>query len=178
MIVTGSAFLPVKVIMVPLLCLLWVVPGVSAADEAEARAREHNAVAKKLFNLGMFPQAAEEYLKAYKAKPEHAYLFNLAQCYKRMTTEDNLKKAIFYFRSYLQNEPRTPFRDKIEEEIDKIEKEIERLKQPPPFYKRWWFWTAVGVVAAGATVGTVLALQPEDQQPVEGTLPPHLYTGI
>lgn len=25
----------------------------------------------------------------------------------------------------------------------------------PPFYLKWWFWTAVGVVAAGVTVGVV-----------------------
>lgn len=25
-----------------------------------------------------------------------------------------------------------------------------------PFYRSWWFWTIVGVVAAGATIGTVL----------------------
>lgn len=27
-----------------------------------------------------------------------------------------------------------------------------------PWYKSWWFWTAVGVVAAGAATGTALAL--------------------
>ncbi|MEI8255280.1 MAG: PEGA domain-containing protein [Deltaproteobacteria bacterium] len=33
---------------------------------------------------------------------------------------------------------------------------------------RWWFWTAVGVVAAGAGVGLYFALRPED--PFSGTL--------
>jgi hypothetical protein len=28
---------------------------------------------------------------------------------------------------------------------------------PAPVYKRWWFWTAIGAVAAGAAVGIVLA---------------------
>ena len=28
-----------------------------------------------------------------------------------------------------------------------------------PWYASWWFWTAVGVVAAGATAGTIIALQ-------------------
>jgi hypothetical protein len=27
-----------------------------------------------------------------------------------------------------------------------------------PWYQTWWFWTAGGVVVAGATTGTVLAL--------------------
>jgi hypothetical protein len=29
-----------------------------------------------------------------------------------------------------------------------------------PWYKTWWFWTAVGVVATGAAVGTALAASP------------------
>jgi tetratricopeptide (TPR) repeat protein len=28
-----------------------------------------------------------------------------------------------------------------------------------PVYKRWWLWTAIGVVVVGATVGTVIALK-------------------
>jgi hypothetical protein len=28
-----------------------------------------------------------------------------------------------------------------------------------PFFKRWWFWTVVGVVVVGATVGAVVATQ-------------------
>jgi hypothetical protein len=34
-----------------------------------------------------------------------------------------------------------------------------------PFYKQWWFWTAVGVVVAGGTLGTVLALTGEEGIP-------------
>jgi hypothetical protein len=30
-----------------------------------------------------------------------------------------------------------------------------------PFYNRWWFWTAVGVVAAGVGVGIGYALRPQ-----------------
>ena len=31
--------------------------------------------------------------------------------------------------------------------------------RPRPFYKKWWFWTAVGAVVAGAVVGGVVASQ-------------------
>jgi len=43
---------------------------------------------------------------------------------------------------------------------------------PTPVYRRWWFWTLVGVAVAGATTATVFALQPEDVPPVKGSLPP------
>jgi predicted membrane channel-forming protein YqfA (hemolysin III family) len=36
-------------------------------------------------------------------------------------------------------------------------------EEPPGWYETWWFWTAAGVIVAGAVVGTVYALQPKDQ---------------
>ncbi len=32
-----------------------------------------------------------------------------------------------------------------------------------PFYKKWWFWSIVGVAAVGAGVGTYFLLKPEDE---------------
>jgi tetratricopeptide (TPR) repeat protein len=37
--------------------------------------------------------------------------------------------------------------------------------ETPPIYKRWWFWTAIGVVAAGAVVGIVLATSGKQASP-------------
>lgn len=44
---------------------------------------------------------------------------------------------------------------------------------PRPIYQRWWFWTAVGVVVAGVTAGSVAAATTggSDWQP-QGELPP------
>ena len=47
-----------------------------------------------------------------------------------------------------------------------------RRSGPTPVYKRWWFWTVIGVAVAGATTATVFALQPKDVSPVDGSLPP------
>jgi hypothetical protein len=33
-----------------------------------------------------------------------------------------------------------------------------------PIYRRWWFWTAIGAVAAGATVGLVVGLKGRQQE--------------
>ncbi len=142
-----------------------VKPEEPRLDAAAQKAKQHNEVAKKLFNLGMFDQAAAEYLRAYQAKPVPAFLFNLAQCYKRMTTVDQLKKSIFYFKSYLKNDAYSPMAGEIRKEVTRLEARIKELQRPSPFYKRWWFWTAVGVAVAGAAVGTAFALQPEDEQP-------------
>ncbi len=44
---------------------------------------------------------------------------------------------------------------------------------PQPIYKKWWFWSAVGAVAAGAVVtGTVLGLQQSNQGYPPGDVDP------
>lgn len=160
-----------RTILCGMLVVLFVAGPALAQEKLSGKqqAKMHNQMAKKLFNLGLFQEAAEEYQKAYQAAPAPAFLFNLAQCYKRISRKESIEKAIFYFRSFLNNVPDTPMRDDIEKELAKLEKELAALNKPPPFYKRWWFWTAVGVVAVGATVGTVIALQPDDMEPVNGT---------
>jgi tetratricopeptide (TPR) repeat protein len=146
----------------------------SHADQAGVEAaKKHNTTAKRLFSLGLFAEAAAEYLAAYKANPAPAFLFNLAQCYKRMGSPENMRKAIFYYRSFLHNAPDTPLRGFVEEQIARLERALRAEMRPPsrrPIYKRWWFWTALGVAAAGAVVGTALALRPDDQEWVAGNL--------
>ena len=157
------------------LALLVLHLGAYAGAETPAEtAKQHNLVAKKLFSLGLFREAAEEYRQAYQAVPAPEFLLNLAQCYKRMASSDHIEKAVFYFKGYLNNRPETPLRKDIEGEIQKLERELAVLRQPPPpIYKRWWFWTAVGAVVVGATVGTVVALRPEDMKPVETRVGPY-----
>lgn len=36
-----------------------------------------------------------------------------------------------------------------------VKQDHKKVTSSRPFYRKWWFWTAVGVVAAGVTVGVV-----------------------
>lgn len=56
-------------------------------------------------------------------------------------------------------EPLVPLRIPVREATD------------PPITRRWWFWTALGVVAAGAAVGLAAGLRGTERAP-NGTLPP------
>jgi len=38
-------------------------------------------------------------------------------------------------------------------------------REPDPFYRTWWFWSIVGAVIVGTTIGVVSAVRPE-QEPV------------
>jgi len=146
-----------------------------AADAATEQAKRYNAEAERLFNLGLFRQAAAVYLKAYMAKPVPEFLYNLGQCHRRLESTADLEKAIFYFESFLNNAPETPLRGEVGGEVASLRRELAARKHAaahPPFYKRWWFWTLVGVAVTGATVGTVFALQPKNMEVVQGTLNP------
>jgi tetratricopeptide (TPR) repeat protein len=145
-------------------------------EQATARAKQYNAEAEKLFNLGMFREAAAAYQRAYAARPLPVFLYNIGQCHRRMGGLKQLERALFHYEAFINNTDDAAARERVRQESEELRREIARLRAAErparPFYTRWWFWTAVGVAVAGATVGTVLALQPDDQQPVEGNLSP------
>jgi len=148
---------------------------------ATAQTRRDKALARKHFKAGKEAYAAEEYKKAakefaagYLHDPKPAFLINIAQSYRKA---DDLKQAAHYYREFLAKEPDSKLAPQVEGLIKEIEDQIkarepkpepetkteteETITQPPPppeerspFYKKWWFWTAVGaVVVAGVGAG-------------------------
>ena len=61
--------------------------------------------AEKLFALGKFDDALDEYQKAFDAKPMPDFLFNIGQCYRNL---GDYQQAIFSFKKYLKLEPDAP----------------------------------------------------------------------
>ncbi len=153
-----------------LLALLFVVtPRVAQADDPATRAaKRHFDRGEKLFALGKFDDALDEYQKAFDAKPIPDFLFNIGQCYRNL---GDYQQAIFSFKKYLKLEPDAPDKEKVEKLIDDLEEKQQRgegqrlvgkKEEPPPppphtestpIYKKWWFWTGIAVVGAGTGVG-------------------------
>jgi tetratricopeptide (TPR) repeat protein len=149
-----------------LLLLFTLVLGVGVAhadDPATRAARRYFERGEKLFALGRFDEALEQYQEAFDAKPLPGFLYNIGQCYRNLGDYD---QAIFSFKKYLDLEPDASNKDAVEELITELEDKKARgdgerfvRKRPPkqeekkPLYKKWWFWTGVGVVATGAGVG-------------------------
>jgi tetratricopeptide (TPR) repeat protein len=151
-----------------LLALLFAVAPRSAfaEDLATKAAKRHFDRGEKLFALGKFDVALDEYQKAFDAKPIPDFLFNIGQCYRNLGDYD---QAIFSFKKYLKLEPDAPDKDKVEKLIDDLEEKKERGEgqklvkkpdEPPPpppgrtpIYKKWWFWAGVGVVGGAASFG-------------------------
>ena len=174
-----------------LLGLLAGFPGAAEADKGKASAPAQEA--QQLFSAGKYQQAAQKFEEAYSADPKPEYLYNRAQCFKQLGGLENLKKARFSLEGFLKNKPDAPNRKQVEQEIAELGRQVEMLEavrrpvtatpasltipsspapQAKPFYKKWWFWTIVGAVVAGATATTVVLTQPEDVPAVSGTMSP------
>jgi tetratricopeptide (TPR) repeat protein len=150
-----------------LLCLtaFAVSPRPAHADDPATRsARRHFDRGEKLFALGKFDEALDEYQKAFDAKPIPEFLFNIGQCYRNL---DNYDQAIFSFKKYLKLQPDASNKDMVEKLITDLEDKKDRghgarfvvdkrkpVKPPDdPFYTRWWFWTGIAVVGVAGGVG-------------------------
>jgi tetratricopeptide (TPR) repeat protein len=151
-----------------LLCVVFVAVPVRVAhadDPATRSARRHFERGEKLFALGKFDVALDEYQTAFDAKPLPAFLYNIGQCYRNLGDYD---QAIFSFKKYLKLSPDAENREAVERLIDDLEdqkargegEKFTREKQAnanKPVYTKWWFWTGVGVLAVAGGVGIYAA---------------------
>ena len=166
----------IRLIVVALFGVALLAVPARADDSATKTAKRHYERGEKLFALGKFDKALDEYQQAFDAKPLPDFLYNIGQCYRNL---GDLDQAIFSFRKYLKLEPDAADRDKVEKLIADLEdkrdrsegkKLVEPPPQPPPpqqtpptqppppvahtpIYKTWWFWTGIAVVAVGGSVG-------------------------
>jgi len=157
-------------------CLAVAVPArTSYADDPATRAaRRHFERGEKLFALGKFDEALDEYQTAFDAKPLPAFLYNIGQCYRNL---GDLDQAIFSFKKYLKLEPEAENKDAVERLIEDLEDQKARgegekfvRKKPTstekPIYKKWWFWTGVGAVVVGGSIGVYAATRSEAGAPM------------
>ena len=155
-----------RLLVLVMMCFVVVTPRPAYADDPATRsAKRHFERGEKLFALGKFDEALDEYQKAFDAKPIPDFLYNIAQCYRNLGDYD---QAIFSFKKFLKLEPDAPNRDSVERTIEQLEDKKQReggqkfvgTKVPPPkpsegkpIYKQWWFWTGVAVVGVAGGAG-------------------------
>jgi hypothetical protein len=106
---------------------LAVAGGVAHADAArDAQAKEHYDKGTAAFNLGDWPRAIEEYKTAYTLKPEGVLLYDIAQSYR---LNNDLPNALFFYKSYLRNQPNVTNRREIDDRIKKLEQQMREQQQ-------------------------------------------------
>jgi tetratricopeptide (TPR) repeat protein len=111
--------------------LLAVLAGTAHADRA-SEAKEHYQNATAAFAVGDFLEAAEEYQKAFKLKPDAALLYNAAQAFRLAGKHE---KAMILYRNYLQLYPKESNRAEVQAQIAKLKEAVaaaERATTNPP----------------------------------------------
>lgn len=93
-----------------------------AADEEEAKI--HFDKAQTAYKLGKYAEAIREYEAAYRAMPDAAFLFNIAQSHRQQYRLDrrtkHLQKALTLYKSYLREMPLAPNKETVQKIIEEL----------------------------------------------------------
>jgi tetratricopeptide (TPR) repeat protein len=87
--------------------------------EALTLAKGHYRQGTSFYNLTRYREALVEFEAAYMAAPDPAFLFNIAQCHRKM---GNQVDAVKFYRNYLREDPRAPNRVEVEKRIQDLAK--------------------------------------------------------
>ncbi len=155
-------------------CFLFTSASGSARGDA-AQARVHFERGKTSFEVGEYKKALEEFKAAHVQRPDPAFLYNIAECYRRAGEP---RDALVFYRRFLSAAPAA---DKTRVIVDRRVIEMEAavagdprrapsldpepepatqpsligLAPPPearPLYRRSWFLATVGAVVAVTAV--------------------------
>jgi hypothetical protein len=153
----------------------------AAPSPGEETARAHHEQGRLSVSTGRYEAAIAEYRRAYELKADPSFLFDIAEAYRGLGVPD---RAVFFYRRYLSTHANPPNRPEVESQIAELEPPPPPVEAPPPpqinlappvpltldlpvhqvsdrergVVGRWWFWTAVGALAAvGATVAILAA---------------------
>lgn len=89
-----------------------------SADNVAAAAA-HYKQGRKLYQVGEYARALEEFKQAYLAKEDAAFLFNIAQCHRKL---GHAQDAITFYKNYLRRAPRAANRSEVERLIAELER--------------------------------------------------------
>jgi tetratricopeptide (TPR) repeat protein len=117
--------------MVLSLALLATVhaPPAYAQDDAIA-AKAHFSKASRLYEIGDYRQALDEFKAAHLAKADPVFLYNIAQCHRQLGERE---QAVTLYRRFLASSPNAPNRSEVQRRVAELEAELAaaRPEQPP-----------------------------------------------
>jgi hypothetical protein len=165
-----------------LIALWWLLAAGAAAGAEPSKEIQ----ARKAFVEGKFEKAADLFADLYAETLHPVYLRNLGRCYQKLGQPDKaiglFRDYLGKGRSISAGERR-----EVESYIAEMQQLRERAQGAPapggeralpaaprepapdqrlvarpvnegsPLYQRWWFWTAVGVAAAGGVAAVLLS---------------------
>jgi tetratricopeptide (TPR) repeat protein len=96
-------------------------PTTAAAAKEKGEAKLHYDQGNLHFNLDEWPQAIEEFKAAYRAFPDPTFLYNIAQCHRKL---GNPTDASSFYKNYLRERPDAPNRAEVEKRIEEMQAQI------------------------------------------------------
>ena len=102
---------------------------VAKTTTPEAEAKAHYARGTSYYNLGRYREALAEYEAAYLAVQDPPFLFNIAQCHRKMGRD---QEALGAYRSYLRVAPNAPNRSEVQKRIAELDRETRAAALVPP----------------------------------------------
>jgi tetratricopeptide (TPR) repeat protein len=153
-----------------------------ASAPADIEVDEHLAQGHRLYLLGRYQDAIAEYRRAYELRADPGFLFQIAEAYRQLGATE---QALFYYERYLAGADAGPDRQVAEQRVSEIESlrvtpppgpavgllaapataQPAVAKRPPPIWRRWWLWTAIGVALAAGATAAALASRSETSPP-------------
>ena len=110
--------------------ILATTTGVARQGHAQSRAKQtaeaHYEKGMKAYTLGHFPEAIDEFEKAYEMRSEPIFLYNIAQSHRQNNAP---QRAIFFYRRYLEADPNVKNRAEIEKRIKDMETQLNAQKE-------------------------------------------------
>jgi tetratricopeptide (TPR) repeat protein len=122
---------PARVLSVALFAAVVLGPLVAQAQATDAQkkeARELNEKATRLYEVGRYGEAIEEYQKVYLLVEDPVLLYNIAQSYRLWGKPED---SVRFYRNYLRRSPNAPNRADVEKKIAELDRTIEERKRAP-----------------------------------------------
>lgn len=152
-----------SVLLLTLLVGLALAPAVAQAqtEAQKQQAKEHYEKARKLYDIGRYAEAVEEYQKVYLLVDDPNMLYNIAQCYRLADRPD---EALRFYRNFLRRSPASDRRADVEKKIADLEKTIEDRRRGTA--------TPVTPPATGPATPPPVEVTPTTPPPVTTSPPP------
>lgn len=114
-------------VLATLLAAATPVTAAPPSPEDKTKAREHYQRGLTHYDIKEYGEALAQFKNAYRVVQDPAFLFNIAQCYRKLGQD---VEALDYYRNYLRRFPTAPNRAEVERRIQEIEREL-ATKTPP-----------------------------------------------
>lgn len=161
-----------------LLFISIAAPAIAQDATREAEARSVFEAGQTAFNAMRYVDALSYFRRSYGLSRRPELLFNIALCADRLRDDE---MAISAYEQYLAAMPTAANEREVQGRLDALReaqrrraaiqpeavaRAVDATQEPStapatprttPVYETWWFWTIVGVVVVGSTVGIAAA---------------------